>query len=58
MIPWAPRALFGARSGRVPRRLKRAAARWLAQQDLASDTPRPYPRALAVPLTVPMTGTW
>lgn len=29
MIPWTPRALFGARYGRVPRKMCKRATRWL-----------------------------
>lgn len=58
MIPWAPRALFGARYSRVPRKLRKRAARWLVAVGLPPSEPRPFPRALAVPLTVPVTGAW
>jgi len=54
MIPWAPRALFGARRGRVPRKLRKRSARWLAHVGLPPSTPRPYPQALAVHLAVPV----
>jgi len=57
--PWAPCVLFGRRFGRVPRKLRRRAARWLAHVGLPPSTLRPFSRTLAVPpLSVPVTGAW
>lgn len=56
--PWAPCVLFGRRCGRVPRKLRRRAARWLARVGLPPSTLRPFSRALAVPLAAPVTGAW